>query len=154
MNSKSSEKPSPAPASVVIDATNAIAGRLASRAAKAAVAGATVDIINAEKAVVSGDLAFLIHRYTHKRGLQNKANPEHSPKFPRRPDLFLKKMITGMLPKKSKRGAESASRIKAHLGAPALLAGSAKPFERTGERLSGRTTTLEVLCKRLGWKAA
>jgi large subunit ribosomal protein L13 len=48
---------------VFIDAEGQVAGRLASRAAKEALKGRRVVIVNAEKAVITGNPSFVIKNY-------------------------------------------------------------------------------------------
>ncbi|MBU2100320.1 uL13 family ribosomal protein, partial [Candidatus Micrarchaeota archaeon] len=43
------------------------------------------------------------------------------PKYPRKPDALLKKAITGMLPKKTKRGKEAENKLKIYISEPAEL---------------------------------
>ena len=52
---------------MIIDATNLVMGRIAAFAAKKALVGEKVDIINCEKAIVTGSRRFLVGRYFHQR---------------------------------------------------------------------------------------
>ena len=81
-----------------IDGEGIILGRLASKAAKLLLEGNTVNVFNAEKIVMSGHLRFIVDKYKEKVELKDKANPEHSPYISRRSDLFVKRIIRGMLP--------------------------------------------------------
>jgi len=136
---------------LLIDADGAVAGRLAAFVAKKALSGETVVIVNAEKAVISGNPKRVTLKYFNKRSVQNKANPEKSMKTPRRPDLFLKKMIAGMLPK-SPRGAKAEKSVKAFLGVPREYENqkASKPV-KTAEKLGASFITLKQLCANLGW---
>ena len=139
---------------IVFDATDAIVGRLCAKAMKEALNGKTVTILNAEKAVISGSAVNLKALFMARRGVQQKSNPEHSPVWPRRPDLLFKKIISGMAPKKKQSGAMALKRVKIYLGVPKEFAG--KTAEKYGVKLSfpraGRTT-LKELCILLGWTA-
>lgn len=137
---------------IVIDAKDAIAGRMASYVAKNALKGETVVICNAGEAVISGNSKVIVDKYRVKRGMQDKANPEHSPKFPRRPDLFLKKMIKGMLPKKVARGKLAAKRVLVYRDAPAQYKAQAKPFRATASKLHVSYSTIREVCLALGGK--
>ncbi len=134
---------------IVIDATNAIAGRLAAFAAKKALQGEDVVLVNAGKAVVSGNAETTVVRYYKRRLQQNKADPDKSPKWPRRPDLMLKRIIKGMLPKQSSRRKHALSRVRAYLGVPKEFEGRATPFPANGSRLRCETISLEELCKKI-----
>ncbi|MDY0387812.1 MAG: 50S ribosomal protein L13 [Methanolobus sp.] len=99
----------------IIDADGLIMGRLASTVAKKILAGEKIDIINAEKAVISGSKFTTLKEYdeTLKRG-----KPEYGPYFPKRPDRILKRTIRGMLPYKRARGKDAMGRLKVHVGIP------------------------------------
>ena len=83
---------------LVFEADKAIVGHLAAFTAKKLLEGHAVAIVNSEKAVFSGDARKIVARYQDKRNIQRKDDPDKSPKFPRRPDLFLKRVVFGMLP--------------------------------------------------------
>jgi len=136
---------------VIIDATGAVVGRLSATVAKKILAGEEVIITNIEKAVFSGDPVKIAARYLDKRGIQNKSNPEHSPKWPRRADYLFKKIISGMLPKRSSRSAAALKRLRAYYGVPKELEG--KPAEKHAKKLACRTLSMEELSARLGFKS-
>ena len=137
-------------APLIIDANNAIVGKLSALVAKTALEGNTVKVINSEKAIMTGNREFIVQRYYNKRLQKNKANPEESFKLSRRPDLFLKKIIKGMLPKHNRKGSDAEKRIICYYGNPENL--TAQPFKYTGETVKSTTTTLETICLALGWK--
>ncbi|VVB71090.1 50S ribosomal protein L13 [uncultured archaeon] len=135
---------------LVLNAENAIAGKLSACAAKSALQGVEVKIINSEKAVITGDKDYIVTRYFNKREQKNKANPEESFKLSRRPDLFLKKMIKGMLPKHNRTGSDAEQRITCYYGNPENL--KAETFKYTGDKVKGKLTSIESICIALGWK--
>lgn len=100
----------------IIDATDLIAGRLASVVAKKAQLGEDVHIVNSEKAVISGNRRFVIDRYTTR---MHRGEPFHGPNYPKMPDMFLKRIIRGMLPHRQYKGIVAFRRIKCHIGMPA-----------------------------------
>ena len=104
---------------VVIDAKNAVAGRLASYAAKLALSGEDVYIINAEKAIITGNKDYILERFLQRRHRKSISNPRRmGPKYPRRPDDVLRRMIRGMLPYKKAKGREAFKRVKVTVGTP------------------------------------
>lgn len=134
-----------------IDATNAIAGRLATQAAKAALQGKTVNILNAEKAVMSGDPRKIVERYHYRRvemGQQHKG-----PFIPRMPDRFLKRIIRGMIPKRG-RGVDAYKRVKCYVGEPEEF--KDKKLEKAQYTASSLPTlkyiTIQKICKGMGGK--
>ncbi|RLG22059.1 50S ribosomal protein L13 [Candidatus Micrarchaeota archaeon] len=140
----------------VIDAENAVLGRLSTYVAKEVLKGEEIRIVNAEKAIVTGtDKKSILERYKHKMNLRNIANPRKSPKFSRRPDILVRKTVWGMLPH-NKRGREAYKRVKVYLKVPKELEKSEKKkiaqFKEK-ERKVRKMTVLEI-CKELGWRPA
>lgn len=112
----------PAPESIdgeqVVDATNAVLGRLASYVAKEALRGRRVVVINAEKAVISGTKARVVARAKTKLKTRTLANQAKTPTHPRRPDNYVRRVIRGMLPWKKSRGKEAFHRVRVYIGSP------------------------------------
>lgn len=134
---------------LLIDGANCVLGRVAAHAAKQAMQGQTIKIFNAEKMVITGNRRWAENEWKRRRGIKVSTNPEKSPKFPRRPDLFVKKTINGMLPRNSSRGKEALKRIKIFMGAPQDAQGAVKISECT----SRLKTSVGDVCKALGWNA-
>lgn len=139
---------------VVLNADRQILGRVASRVAKELMKGGEVVVLNADKAVISGDKRTLIDRYRTRLNLQDKANPEHSPYWPRRSDMLFKRIVRGMLPYRLPRGKDAYRRLLVFSGVP-------KDFEASKELdLQGKdvramyvnTTTLKELSQLLGYR--
>src|SRR5665648_837703 len=118
----------------VIDAEHMILGRLSSHVAKRLLAGETIDIINAEKTIISGNKVSTIGHYEHCR---DRGSKENGPYYPKRPDMILKRTIRGMLPYKRLRGREAMARLKTHVRTPLELVAikTEKPEECKGNRL-------------------
>jgi large subunit ribosomal protein L13 len=106
---------------MIIDATNLKVGRIATVASKAALTGEKVDIINCEKAVLTGSKEYLLSKYQarHDRG-----GPEWGPFQPRMPDRFVRRIIRGMLPYKTPRGRDAFRRVMCYIGNPQGLEGA------------------------------
>ena len=101
---------------MIIDAKDSILGRLSSYAAKQLLLGSKVDVINCEECVISGRKHAVLNEYL--RRLKRRA-PAKGPFFYyRRPDMFVKRTVRGMLPFKRARGRESFKNIKCHIGVP------------------------------------
>jgi len=137
----------------VVDGNNLILGRAASNVAKRLMLGEEVSIINAEKMVMSGDLAYLSGKYAARRTMKDKATPEHSPKWPRRPDLFVRRIVRGMLPFDASRGRIAFKRLRVYIGTPDNLEGEKVEFPGTNaEKLNTKYHTVSLICGRLGFK--
>lgn len=106
------------PGPTVIDAENLILGRLASFVAKRLLEGDKIVIVNAEKAVLTGNRSFLINRYKQRTHIKTKSNPRRGPFWPRTPHGIVKKTIRGMLPWKKPRGKQAHKRVKVYSGIP------------------------------------
>ncbi|MBI1974173.1 50S ribosomal protein L13 [Candidatus Micrarchaeota archaeon] len=131
---------------IIIDGTNAVLGRVASHAAKSALRGEDIAILNAEKMAITGDPKMVVGEYRRMRNIKDIANPLKGPFLPRRPDLFVKRSMQGMVPKR-KRGKEALSRIKAYIGEPNEFKGKGKHmFE-----CKSRFVTVGEVCRALGW---
>ena len=85
--------------------------------------------------------------------MKDKRDPEKAMKYPRIPYLLFKKVVSGMLPKRSQRGRDALKRLKAHDGVPVGMDISTaevyKPSIKTGLM---KSTTLGKLCKSFGYK--
>lgn len=104
---------------IIIDAEDAILGRLASRAAKESLKGEEVVIVNAEKAIISGRREYVFAQYLETRQRKSVVNPSrHGPKFPRRPEAIVKRTVRGMLPWHIAKGRSAYKRIKVYIGIP------------------------------------
>lgn len=134
---------------VVIDAQDAIVGRLGARVAKLLLAGQPVEIINADKAVMLGSLPSARGKYLSRRSQKNKRNPDESPHWPRVPHLLLRRMIRGMLPFGSRRGRDAYHRLKVRPGLPQDSAKTQKIPESSAAGKHG-TFSLSELCVELG----
>lgn len=103
---------------MIIDAKDAILGRLSSYAAKQVLLGNKVDVVNCEECVISGRKHATLDEY--KKKMHRKA-PNKGPFFYRRPDMLVKRTIRGMLPFKRARGMDASKNVKCHIGVPENL---------------------------------
>jgi len=138
---------------VVIDADRRVLGRMASEAAKNALLGETVIVINADKAYVSGDMSSVFRQNLEKLTIRNKGNFNKGPYHPKRPDVFVKRAIRGMLPWKMSRGREAYRRVFVFIGAPVekLTELKAKvPQKQAPKKKLRRKVTVAEICKHIG----
>ncbi|MEM2121165.1 MAG: 50S ribosomal protein L13 [Candidatus Woesearchaeota archaeon] len=100
---------------MIINAENLILGRIASYAAKKLLLGEKIEIINCEKAVISGNKNVVLEKYKTKflRG-----SPRKGPFFSRRPEAIMKRTIKGMLPHKQEKGVKALKNLKCYSGVP------------------------------------
>ena len=137
---------------IIYDATDLVLGRLAATAAKKAMLGEQVAVVNCEHAVISGSRANILKRYFHKR---SRTTPAKGPFIPRMPDRFVRRAIRGMLPHRKSRGEDAFERIMCYIGVPKQFEGkqmeTIKNANISERQLTRYTNVLEV-CKQLGAK--
>ena len=100
---------------IIIDASDAVLGRLASHVAKLALQGEQVVVLNCAKAIISGNKKQILEKYSH---LRDMGGPFHGPFFPRTSERIVKRTIRGMLPHKQHRGREALKRIICYIQVP------------------------------------
>jgi len=135
----------------VVDATNAIIGRLATQVAKYALLGEEVAIVNSEKAIVSGKKINVFDEYVNRIQRGTHRGPHH----PRLPDRILRRTVRGMLPYKKAKGREAFERVMCYVGVPPEFEG--KTFEKVESADMSKLPTLKYvtladISKRLGAK--
>ena len=102
---------------MIIDGTGAIFGRLASFAAKKAIEGREVIIVNSEKAVITGNKKEVIDKYSRLR--KKGGHSLKGPKYSKAPCDMLKRGVRGMLPDfRRGQGKEAYKRIRCYEGIP------------------------------------
>ena len=133
---------------IIIDASNHVAGRLASVAAKEALKGKRVEIVNAEKAVISGNERYYISRFRERI---QRGDPYKGPHYPRRADQVLKRMVRGMLPYKKPAGREAYKRLRVYLSVPEGYEKERMQRIKDAEnRLRCKHISMEKLSERIG----
>ena len=135
-----------------IDATGLILGRLSTRVAKMALMGEQINVVNCEKAVISGNKYNLFNEYQE---LRDKGGPFHGPFVQRLPDKFVKRVIRSMLPYKNERGRIALKLIKCYINIPEELKDSEMiSFPEISKETITRTKIVTVgeISKSLGAK--
>ena len=138
---------------IVVDATDHIAGRLASNVAKLLLKGNRVSIINCENIMISGSRSNIIKEYRDFLEISSILHPEHGPYHPRRPDTIITRMIRGMLPRKKPSGLTAHKRLRAYIGSPKGLKGLERiQFEKAKiTKSAANYTTMANLGETIGW---
>jgi len=101
---------------LIYDGTDAVFGRIASVVAKELLKGNSVDLINCEEIIVSGDKKLLAKKILAKREMGSGGSMK-GPKYPRVADRLVKRMIRGMLPRDRTKGQDAYRRLKCYVGA-------------------------------------
>ncbi len=135
---------------MIIDATNLVVGRLASYAAKRALLGDAIVIVNSEHAVITGNRRPLLDHYKHRleRGM-----PKTGPFVYRQEHRFLKRVIRGMLPYRQFKGKTALQRVMCYVGVPKEFEGKTLATvagANVSKTQSLKYMTLQELCFHLG----
>ncbi len=142
------------PQSIIVDATNCIAGRMCSHVSKLLLKGNKVSIVNAEKAMLSGNRYKTIELYKEHLEINSVTNPIHGPFHPRRPDTMLTKMVRGMVPKQKTTGIEAFQRLRVYIGVPEeMKKAKMQSFEDSKiTKPEAYYITVGDVAKQIGWK--
>lgn len=100
----------------IIDGTGAVMGRLASFAAKQALLGEEIVILNCEKVIITGNRADIREKFEQKR--KKIGSGQKGPKHARLSYLIVKRAIRGMLSHRQGRGKDALGRIMCYEGMP------------------------------------
>lgn len=107
---------------IIIDADGAVLGRVCSFAAKSALNGYEVIVVNSERSIITGIKNNIIEDYANSK--RRGGHSLKGPKLSRSPELILKRCIRGMIPNIRKGyGREVLKKIKCYKGIPAEFAG-------------------------------
>lgn len=144
------KKEQPVKVRFVVDASDSILGRLASVAAKKALQGEEVFVVNCEKAVITGRKKDILAKHMQRFEL---GQPTQGPFFPKRPDMFVRRVIRGMVPRKKARGRAAFKNVKCFIGVPEGL--GTQKFEKVAEADIRKASTIKFitvgeLCRLIG----
>lgn len=137
---------------IVLDAKNQILGRLASFTAKRALNGDMVIVLNAEKAVISGRRKNIVVEAKRRLETRTLGTQTHAPVHQKRPDVYLRRVVRGMLPWKKAKGRAAFHRVHVYIGVPEEFSGKAmiRPPAADASRLRVPYVTLEDLATEIG----
>ncbi|MDD5023142.1 MAG: 50S ribosomal protein L13 [Candidatus ainarchaeum sp.] len=137
---------------IIVDGNGMVFGRVASKISKELMTGKEVVLVNAEKILISGSPHAIIERYKTKRDLKNKANPDKSPRWPKVPERFVKRLIRGMLPWKKPRGKLVFSNLTVYSGIPKDIKESPVIFEECRPKNISKYISISKLCRMFGYE--
>jgi large subunit ribosomal protein L13 len=109
-----------------------------------------IDIVNCENMVITGSKKNVIDKFKRKKSM---GVPSKGPFQPRRPDMFIRKIVRGMLPYKQPKGRDAFKRIMCHIGVPEDMKEKAKTVkEASSDKVPNlKFVKVGVICKELGW---
>ncbi len=104
---------------IIVDAEKQRLGRMASKIAKLLLSGVEVIVVNAEKAIVTGNKNAILEKYLRlMRRRQLTSHKVIKVWYPRRPEKLVWYTIVRMLPRKKPRGREAMKRLKVYASVP------------------------------------
>jgi large subunit ribosomal protein L13 len=127
---------------------------MCSHVSKLLLKGNKVSIVNAEKAMLSGNRYKTIELYKEHLEINSVTNPIHGPFHPRRPDTMLTKMVRGMVPKQKTTGIEAFQRLRVYIGVPEEMKNAKmQSFEDSKiTKPESYYITVGDVAKQIGWK--
>ncbi len=131
---------------MIVDATDAVLGRLASRVAKRLLNGEEITVVNAKKIVISGTPRVVKERFLKK---VQRGSPFKGPFYPKKPAMLTRRVIRGMIPHKKKKGSDALKKLRVHEDCPDQFKNLEK-ISKTSKDLRHKYITLETLCERIG----
>ncbi|MDQ3848215.1 MAG: 50S ribosomal protein L13 [Thermoproteota archaeon] len=139
---------------IVVDATKCIAGRMCSHVSKLLLEGNRVAVVNAEKAMLSGNRYKTIDLYKDYLTINSVTNPIHGPFHPRRPDTIISKMVRGMIPKRKADGITAFKRLRVYIGVPDDMKNATmKSFDDSKiTKPESYYISIAEVAKQIGWR--
>jgi large subunit ribosomal protein L13 len=133
----------------VIDVSGLVLGRASSVIAKRLLKGEHIIIVNAERAVVTGNRSNILSFYTANRA---RGSVRSGPHYPRYPDRIVRRTVRGMLPHLKTRGKQALERLDVFIGVPANLTGAPRQSIEIAKARPALQTplTLEEITRLLG----
>jgi len=117
----------------IIDGKNAVLGRLASYAAKEALKGEDIIILNCEDIIITGNKKNIEENFKIRRS--RVGHSQKGPRHSKSSDKMVKRTIRGMLPDhRQGRGKIAFKKIKCYVGVP-------KEFQESKKIIAGKEKT-------------
>lgn len=103
-------------AELIINASNAVLGRLASYVAKQALLGKNVVVLNCDNVLLTGRRRMVIDEYNIAR--RRGGTSLNGPHFPKHTDRLVKRTVRGMLSYTQQRGLDALKRVICYTNVP------------------------------------
>lgn len=130
---------------IVVDAAGTPLGRVASYAAKQALLGKEVFIVNCNKALLTGRKRMIIEEY--KLARRRGGSSMKGPFFPKEPYRIMKRTVRGMLRYKRRRGFDAYKSVMCYNDVPSEFESSEKVT--IAKKIQTKTITLEEVSKEI-----
>ena len=132
-----------------IDVKDLILGRFSTVIAKRAILGEKINLVNCEKAIITGDKVSVFKFYKEKN---ERGNPLKGPYTQKMPDRFVRRTIRGMLPYKQEKGKKAFKNIMCYIGIPEKFSKEKLETIPSSNIIKSKTfkyNTVQELCKQL-----
>jgi large subunit ribosomal protein L13 len=128
----------------IIDGQESVLGRLASYAAKEALKGEEIAVVNCEKVIITGSPKNIEQEFHEKRSRHGQSQKGPNPS--KLGERIVKRTIRGMLPNyREGRGREAWKRIKCYVGIPKEFEG--KKMEKVKSDKKSKFIRVEQISK-------
>ncbi|KAK6089690.1 hypothetical protein P3W45_001332 [Vairimorpha bombi] len=104
---------------IIVDASEHVAGKLASKIAKLLLEGNKVTVLCTERAILTGPLDRSIAKFKSFMNKRCRVNPRKGPYHHILPSMRYYRIIRGMIPYKMYKGREAMKNLEVHEGIPA-----------------------------------
>lgn len=132
---------------LIIDAEGIVLGRLASFAAKKALEGHTVIVVNTDKTIITGNRADIIEGYSQIRN-KGRSHSLKGPHIETSPFKIVKRCIRGMLPNhRWGIGKEALEKIKCYNNLPEEF--KQKPLVKLSQQRKTKQISMQELSNQL-----
>jgi len=134
----------------IIDADGLVLGRMASIVAKRLLAGESIDIVNAQNVVISGQRIALVEKWKEFLTVGGRGK---GPTHYRLPNMIVRRTVRGMLPNRVPKGDKAYHRLHVYIGIPDELSEAEKQRipEAESSKLNRKFVTVGELAKAIGW---
>ena len=133
---------------LIYDGKNAVFGRISSIIAKELLKGNSVDLINCNEIIISGDKKLLAKKILTKRKMGSGGSLK-GPKYPRVADKLVKRMIRGMLPRDRAKGRDAFRRLKCYVDDSTIKENETKNIIRLVHRKPTKYSTIKEIVRLL-----
>jgi len=133
---------------LIYDGNETIFGRLSSVVAKDLLRGNSVDIINCENIIVSGDKKLFAKKILTKKAMGSGSSLK-GPKYIAVADRLVKRMIRGMLPRDRMKGQNAFRRLKCYIGSVGLKEDELKDVIKLNHKKPMKYSTIKEIVRLL-----
>ena len=132
----------------IVDAKNAVFGRMGSYVAKQLLNGKEIIIINSEETIISGDGKLPVEKTKQLRAM-GRGGSLKGPKISKLSDRLLKRKIRGMLPWDRTRGKDAYKRLRCYIGVGPLKEEELKDVKTFNHKIPNKYIKLKEISERI-----